>query len=63
MCQSGIFISIISMNTLKSQIKKFDKVIATQMELLPTVLVSILGIGSIFSPSTMADINHFGNHA
>ena len=56
-------ICIISMNTLESQIKEFDKVITTQMKLLPNVLISIPGLDPAFSAGIMAeigDINRFG---
>ena len=59
-------ISITSMKALESQIKGFDKAIAAQMELLPNVLISIPGIGPVFSAGIMAeigDINRFKNHA
>lgn len=59
-------ISITSMKALVSQIKEFDKAVAAQMELLPNVLISIPGIGPVFSAGIMAeigDINRFGNHA
>ena len=42
-------ISITSMKALESQIKEFNRLIATQMELLPNVLISIPGIGPVFS--------------
>ena len=41
-------ISITSIKALEAQIKEFDKAIATQMELLPNVLISIPGIGPVF---------------
>lgn len=59
-------ISITSMKALESQIKEFDKAIATQMELLPNVLISIPGIGPVYSAGIMAeigDINRFNNQA
>ena len=59
-------ISITSIKALESQIKEFDKAIAAQMELLPNVLISIPGIGPVFSAGIMAeigDINRFENHA
>ena len=59
-------ISITSMKALESQIKEFDKAIAAQMELLPNVLISIPGIGSVYSAGIMAeigDINRFDNQA
>ena len=59
-------ISITSMKALESQIKEFDKAIAAQMELLPNVLISIPGIGPVYSAGIMAeigDINRFENQA
>jgi len=59
-------ISITSMKALESQIKEFDKAIAAQMELLPNVLISIPGIGPVYSAGIMAeigDINRFNNQA
>ena len=59
-------ISITSMKALEAQIREFDKAIAAQMELLPNVLISIPGIGPVFSAGIMAeigDINRFENHA
>lgn len=59
-------ISITSMKALESQIKEFDKAIAAQMELLPNVLISIPGIGPVYSARIMAeigDINRFNNQA
>ena len=48
-------ISITSMKALESQIKEFDKAISVQMELLPNVLISIPGIGPVFSAGIMAE--------
>ena len=59
-------ISITSMKALESQIKEFDKAIAAQMKLLPNVLISIPGIGPVYSAGIMAeigDINRFDNQA
>ena len=59
-------ISITSMKALESQIKEFDKAIKAQMELLPNVLISIPGIGPVYSAGIMAeigDINRFDNQA
>ena len=59
-------ISITSIKALETQIKEFDKAIAAQMELLPKVLISVPGIGPVFSAGIMAeigDINRFQNHA
>ena len=52
--------------SLESQIKEFDKAIKAQMELLPNVLISIPGIGPVYSAGIMAeigDINRFDNQA
>lgn len=59
-------ISITSMKALETQIKEFDKAIAAQMELLPNVLISIPGVGPVYSAGIMAeigDINRFKNQA
>ena len=59
-------ISITSMKALESQIKEFDKAIASQMELLPNVLISVPGIGAVYSAGIMAeigDINRFKSQA
>lgn len=59
-------ISITSIKALESQIKELDKAIKAQVELLPNVLISIPGIGPVFSAGIMAeigDINRFQNHA
>lgn len=59
-------ISITSMKALESQFKEFDKAIAAQMKLLPNVLISIPGIGPVYSAGIMAeigDINRFDNQA
>ncbi len=59
-------ISITSIKALEAQIKEFDKAISAQMELLPNVLTSIKGVGSVFSAGIMAeigDINRFDNSA
>ena len=59
-------ISITSMKALESQIKEFDKAIKAQMELLPNVLISIPGIGPVYSAGIMAeigDINRFNSQA
>ena len=54
------------MKALESQIKEFDKAIKAQMKLLPNVLISIPGIGPVYSAGIMAeigDINRFDNQA
>lgn len=42
-------ISISSIRAMEQQIKAFDKAIAEQMELIPNTLMSIKGIGPVFS--------------
>ena len=44
------------MNALESQIKEFDKAIKVQMELLPNLLISISGVGHVYSDGIMAEI-------
>ena len=59
-------ISISSMKALESQIKEFDKAIASQLELIPNTLQSIKGIGPVYSAGIIAeigDINRFPNQA
>jgi len=59
-------ISITSIKALEAQIKEFDKAISAEMELLPNVLISIPGIGPVYSAGIMAeigDINRFDNQA
>ena len=53
-------------SVLEAQIKEFDKAIKAQMELLPNVLISISGIGPVYSAGIMAeigDINRFNSQA
>ena len=59
-------ISISSIKALESQIKKFDKAIAAQMQLIPNTLISIKGIGPVYSAGIIAeigDVNRFPNQA
>lgn len=42
------------MKALEAQIKEFDKAISAQMELLPNVLISISGIGPVYSAGIIA---------
>jgi len=59
-------ISISSIRALESQIKEFDKAIASQIELIPNTLQSIKGIGPVYSAGIIAeigDINRFPNQA
>ena len=54
------------MKALESQIKAFDKAMKAQMERLPNVLISIPGIGPVYSARIMAEIggiNRFDNQA
>ena len=58
-------ISITSMKALEAQIREFDKATA-QMELIPNTLISIKGIGPVYSAGIIAeigDINRFPNQA
>lgn len=59
-------ISISSMKALDAQIKAFDKAIADQIELIPNTLISIKGIGPVYSAGIIAEIgniNRFPNQA
>lgn len=59
-------ISITSIKAFDSQIKKLNKAIEAQMKLLPNILTSIPGIGSILSAGIMAeigDVNRFQGQA
>lgn len=59
-------LSISSMKALESQIKAFDKAIAEQMVLIPNTLMSIKGIGPVYSAGIIAeigDINRFPGQA
>lgn len=59
-------ISISSIRALESQIKEFDKAIASQIELIPNTLQSIKGIGPVYCAGIIAeigDINRFSDQA
>lgn len=59
-------ISISAMKALGAQIKEFDKAIATQMQLIPNTLISVKGIGPVYSAGIIAeigDINRFPDQA
>jgi len=59
-------LSISSMKAIEEQIKSFDKAIAVQMEIIPNTLISIKGIGPVYSAGIIAeigDINRFTNQA
>lgn len=59
-------LSIISMRSLKEQIKSFDKAIELQLHSIPNTLTSVKGIGLVFSAGIIAevgDIKRFSNQA
>lgn len=59
-------VSISSMKALESQIKALDSAIARQIELIPNTLMSVKGIGPVFTAGILAeigDINRFPDHA
>lgn len=59
-------LSIISMRSLKEQIKSFDKAIERQLQSIPNTLTSVKGIGLVFSAGIIAevgDIKRFSNQA
>lgn len=59
-------ISIASIRTLESLIKKLDKDIATQLKAIPNTLIFIPGIGPVYSAGIIAeigDIRRFASHA
>lgn len=61
-----LFISIALMKALQAQIIEFDKAISVQLVLLPKVLISIPGIGPVYSTGIMTeigDISRFNNQA
>ena len=59
-------ISISSMRALKAQIKALEKEIVRQFETIPNTLISVPGIGKVFSAGIIAeigDINRFDGQA
>lgn len=59
-------LSIISMRSLKAQIKSFDKAIELQLQSIPNTLTSVKGIGLVFSAGIIAevgDIKRFSSQA
>lgn len=57
-------LSIISMRSLKEQIKSFDKAIELQLQSIPNTLTSVKGIGLVFSAGIIVevgDIKRFPN--
>ena len=59
-------ISVSSMRAIQSQVKALEKEIERQFENIPNPLISIPGIGKVFSAGIIAeigDINRFSGHA
>lgn len=59
-------LSVVSMRSLKEQIKSFDKAIEQQLQAIPNTLTSVKGIGPVYSAGIIAevgDIRRFPNHA
>lgn len=62
----ALSISISSIRAMESTVKSYDKVIAEQLALIPNTLMSIKGIGPVFTAGIIAevgDINRFPNQA
>lgn len=58
-------LSVVSMRSLKAQIKSFDKAIEQQLQVIPNTLTSVKGIGLVYSAGIIAevgDIRRFPNH-
>jgi len=59
-------VSIASMRALKEQVKVLDKAIEQQFEIIPNTLISIPGIGKVYSAGIIAeigDIHRFNSQA
>jgi transposase len=59
-------ISLVSIRTLKDQLKLFDKAIKEQMKVIPNTLTSVKGIGPVYAAGIIAeigDIHRFKNQA
>ncbi len=59
-------ISLVSIRTLKDQLKLFDKAIEEQMKIIPNTLTSVKGIGPVYAAGLIAeigDIKNFKNQA
>lgn len=59
-------ISLVSIRTLKDQLKLFDKAIEEQMKVIPNTLTSVKGIGPVYAAGIIAeigDIHRFKNQA
>ena len=62
----AISVSIASMRALKEQVKVLDKAIEQQFEIIPNTLISIPGIGKVYSAGIIAeigDIHRFDSQA
>jgi len=62
----ALSVSIFSIRAMKEPIKTFDRAIQKQLELIPNTLISIKGIGTVYSAgiiSEIGDINRFDSHA
>ena len=62
----AISVSISNISAMKEPIKTFDRAIQKQLDLIPNTLISIKGIGLVYSAGIIAevgDINRFDNHA
>lgn len=49
-------VSIAGMRALEAQIKQLNKAIESQLEIIPNTLISILGIGKVYSAGIIAEI-------
>lgn len=59
-------LSVVSIRSLKEQIKSFDKTIEQQLQVVPNTLTSVKGIDLVYSAGIIAevgDIRRFPNHA
>ena len=52
-------VSIASMRALKEQVKVLDKAIEQEFEIIPNTLISIPGIGKVYSAGIIAEIGEF----
>jgi transposase len=62
----ALSVSVANIKAMKEPIKTFDIAIAKQLELIPNTLISIDGIGQVYSAGIIAEvgnINRFDNHA
>ena len=62
----ALSVSIASIRAMKEPIKTFDNAIQKQLEVIPNTLISINGIGLVYSAGIIAEVgnvNRFDNHA